>query len=200
MKILNARVNWMRGCENYPYVELLVDKLPNNEQLRYEERAHLYLAESDGLVSFMYHSGDPVNQEGHGGRRFTLTMKDGNTVTLVGPWSSRSGAANELFPECKSIEVSIFTNIDSWDKGHNAYSYHVRWKVLRDAVAKYVPDVRLVEENHYGEIYLNPRILDGYCQRCKGFGYYHHYGDNADTETACERCNSTGKQPIRKEK
>jgi hypothetical protein len=84
MKILRARVNWFDDFDNAPQLEVWIDALPH-DQVRYEQRGHLYFGESDGYVSFFSYRGP---DEGYGGREFTLTMKDGSTQILKGPWSS----------------------------------------------------------------------------------------------------------------
>jgi hypothetical protein len=120
MNILRARVNWRDGWDNHPNLELLVDKMPTIDILRYEEREDLFYAELNGYVSFYYYS-QPAN--GFGGAVFNITMKDGSERMLKGPWSSRAGVANRLgFGPC--LDVSMTDKLESYEKGYTFHAGH----------------------------------------------------------------------------
>ena len=56
----------------------------------------LYVALERGVVmaDMLYH--DPGNENGFGGRAFTLEMQNGTTRRIKGPWSSNSGVVNRV--------------------------------------------------------------------------------------------------------
>lgn len=83
MRITNAKIDWHAEFDNPPTLEVWVDETPY-DQLRYEQRGSCYWGEHNGYVSFFHYSSPG---EGYGGREFTLTMTDGSTKVLKGPWS-----------------------------------------------------------------------------------------------------------------
>ena len=107
MKLISATVDWHEGFANRPTLKLAVDLMPPTEEYRFQEKKFgdsiLYWAEQDGVVQFFAHS--PNNERGYGGREFSLTMTDGSTRKIKGPWSSRAGAMNCHFPH--SVDVTI---------------------------------------------------------------------------------------------
>ena len=132
MRILKGRVNWADGWANEPRVEVLVDKMPDLADLRYEEREGLYYGEKDGYVSFYYYvrPGD-----GFGGRTFKVRMKDGSERDLKGPWSSRAGAMNRFgFGPC--VDVSMTDNPESFERGYTFFSASCTLEVLMEAMDK----------------------------------------------------------------
>ena len=121
MKLLKAKVDWMEKFGNDPRLKVLVDKVPNKEDLRYSYKNGLYYAELDGYVSFFSYRG-PGN--GFGGNVFDIVMTDGRNVSLVGPWSSRAAVANSVgFGPC--LDVSITENPDSYERGYTFCSGHI---------------------------------------------------------------------------
>lgn len=121
MKLIKGRVHWFEGFANDPVLQILVDKLPEMDELRYEEKDGIYYGEKDGYVSFYYYV-----QPGQGfcGRSFKLTMKDGEEKTLIGPWSSNAGAAHGVgFGPC--VDVNIIDNLESYERGYTFYAGHV---------------------------------------------------------------------------
>jgi len=118
MKVLDAKVNWMQGWGNDPTLKVLVDKLPSHDELVYEQKGTLYYTHKDGYVSFFHYS---KPDDGYGGSKFELKMKDGSIKTLVGPWSSREGVMNAagFIP---SVNCAITDEEDVWKKGYTFYS------------------------------------------------------------------------------
>lgn len=103
MRLLRGYIDWMAKFANEPTLVLSVDRLPDLEMLRYEKRESYYFAEYEGYVRFFSYN-RPGN--GFGGATYDLTMTDGTTKQLIGPWSGNASTANTLgFPE--SLEVSI---------------------------------------------------------------------------------------------
>jgi hypothetical protein len=169
MKVLDARVNWNIGWNNDPELEILVGKIPDSADLRYEAKGGIYFAELEGYVSFFYHSGEPEQQEGYGGRSFALTMKDGSTVVLKGPWSSRSACANAV-GFTPSVEVSIFTSSESWLRGFTAFAGHITEELYLSTVERFFTGTVKVEKGvRCGEPRLLLRYTEDPCEVCKGF-------------------------------
>jgi len=128
MEILRGIIDWNELWANGPSIKLIVDKLPDYKDLRYtrhpatdklsRERGHIYYAELGGYVSFYYYSRP---DEGYGGRKFPLSMEDGSTRILVGPWSSNSMSVNRLgLGPC--VEVTITDDEKVWDRGYTFYA------------------------------------------------------------------------------
>jgi hypothetical protein len=113
MKVLEARVNWKEDCANDPSLEILVDRIPEPDTMRYRRSRNLYYAEQDGYVHF-YASGP--DGRGFCGDSFKLQMKDGNTTILIGPYSSRAGVMNKAGFGSPCIDVAIADNRMCWEK------------------------------------------------------------------------------------
>jgi len=139
MKILGMSVNWNLDWANDPILEVLIDEIPSNEVLRYEEKDNMFFAEHDGFVRFFYRSKDT---SGFGGSTFNLTMKDGSKVALKGPWSSRSGCTNKLGFEC-CTEVRLTTDFDDFLHGRFYQSGHITVRKLNDALPTFLPGLHL---------------------------------------------------------
>lgn len=109
LNILRAHVDWNLEYANYPDLKVEVRKLPNTNAFRFrahEARGHtFYWAEYDGFVRYFVH--DHRNSEGFGGRVFNITMESGEKREIKGPWSSRAGVLNSVFPPC--VDVTAYT-------------------------------------------------------------------------------------------
>lgn len=113
MKILAAKVRTYSEFDNLPTLEVLVDKIPDNDSLVYEQKGNSYFAEKDGYVNFFYYSRP---DEGYGGRVFTINTK-GGLKDLHGPWSSNSEAMyQEGFQ--RSVNVSITDDPKAFERGY----------------------------------------------------------------------------------
>ena len=114
MKILKMKVKWNEGLGNSPELQVLVNRIPESDEMIYEHKDGLYFAERTGYVRFyaVSHSGN-----GFGGREFKLKMKDGKEVTLKGPWSSRSAIMNQM-GFTHSMEVHITDNPEKYERGY----------------------------------------------------------------------------------
>lgn len=113
MKVLKAKVNWYKKYTNLPVLELLVDVLPDLDELQFEHKNGIYYAELDGYVQFFYYRSPG---QGFGGAVYALTMKDGTTKELRGPWSSNCSAVNGLgFGPC--VEVSLTKDVKAYERG-----------------------------------------------------------------------------------
>lgn len=104
-KIIDVRVDWMDGWGNDPHWNVLLDspKHPEffawdtvkNPVQTWEHRDGLWRAESGIFVNFKAYSrpGD-----GYGGQSYPVIDTDGRKTIMKGPWSSRAGCANAIFP------------------------------------------------------------------------------------------------------
>lgn len=52
MKLLKGRVDWLPGNVDRPYLYLLVDDVPEVEDMRFIQRQHFYYGERDGFCRF----------------------------------------------------------------------------------------------------------------------------------------------------
>lgn len=103
MKIVSGRINWS-GINGDPQIELVVDRLPSLEEMRFEQRGPLYYAEKGANARFFAYTSPGF---GYGGSKFNIAMKDGSHEVLEGPWSSRAGCMNEAgFGPCVDVTVS----------------------------------------------------------------------------------------------
>lgn len=155
MQIVKGRVNWREHWDNRPEIFVLVDKLPNEDDLVYERRGNIYYAEKDGYATFLQYD-SPSN--GFGGRHFKLKMKDGSIALLKGPWSSSSNAANHHgFGPC--VDVAITDKPDVWERGHTFFSGHVTVACLEEASEKGLIDIgeSYVRKLHSGGTYGRKR-------------------------------------------
>jgi len=77
-------------------------------QLKTEGRGIFYWGcdKESGFVDFFYWN--PHDTAGYGGRIITITLEDGTTQAVKGPWSSSSSVMNRYFPAV--IEVVISTD------------------------------------------------------------------------------------------
>lgn len=133
MKILKAQINWMDGFGNLPFLEVLVDKIPEKEELRYEHRGSIYIAYKGGYASFLL--GDPAKiGRGFGGATFHLPMLDGSVTTLVGPWSSRAAGVNYYFPERCVVDVSITDDEKTFERGYTFLAGHITLELAEEAI------------------------------------------------------------------
>jgi hypothetical protein len=104
MKILKAKVDWMKDWDNHPNLVVLVDKIPNQEELLFNEVNGIYYSICDGYASYLYYV---APGDGFAGRVFTLKMVDGTTRDLKGPWSSRAGCVNTTLHQHDSSKGPI---------------------------------------------------------------------------------------------
>lgn len=160
MKLLNAEVDWMWSWDNDPYLKILVDRIPENEELRYRCHDWCWYAELDGYVSFFSYVGP---SDGFYGRGFELTMIDGSKKVLVGPWSSRAGAVNQLAPPKLPpvMDVAMTDDEAVWHRGYTFYSGHCTVDLVQEWLDEHIakPIWKLVkEESNGGDIVWQPRM------------------------------------------
>ncbi|HRR49605.1 MAG TPA: hypothetical protein P5293_06605 [Bacteroidales bacterium] len=159
MKILDMKVCWYENFDNDPQLQILVDKMPDFDDLLYEKKDGLYFAEKDGYVSFFVYT---KPGEGFGGRVFPITLTDGTKVDLKGPWSSRAGVMNKAgFEPC--LDVHLTDDPEVWKRGYTFYAAHVTKKLVDEYLDKFLPDVFLYkqEDKRDGDIIYLPYLKDG---------------------------------------
>ena len=156
MKVLNASI-WVYNKDvlNGHRLQILVDKIPKLEDLRFECKNNCYFAEREGYVVFYYWSGKG-NEGGFYGREWDITMKNGKKVTLKGAWSSRSGVMNRFFKQ--SMEVSITEDKDSFEKGYTFFAGAITVDLAREVVKRFLPDWTIVKEIKRYELYNENEI------------------------------------------
>lgn len=154
MRVLNAKVNWYKQYANDAKLMVLVDKIPSLNEAIYDHVAVAdgvaYCTSEEGFVHYLFHA--PKNQTGYGGSLFKLATKNGE-VELIGPWSSRSGCMNALFPQHQSIEVHITDREKEFDSGC-FLSGCISVELAREALKLIHPELKLytlldVEETNY---------------------------------------------------
>jgi hypothetical protein len=124
--ILSAQINYQLEWDIDPTIELFFDAMPTKKDYNfvYEERDGTYRAENDeGLGDFLHWKG-PHNEGGFSGHVFTITMKDGTTRQLKGPWSSNSSWVNSMFPDRNPLIEATFCALSNWRdyQGNPTYS------------------------------------------------------------------------------
>lgn len=121
-----------------------VDEWPKLEDFRFERAETLYFAEDHGIVNFFNYNGPG---RGFGGRIFDITMKDGSTRDLIGPFSSRAGVPNrEGFISCFEVAVHL--------KGSPVGGCHITVRKARQLMAEWgLAHWDLVPEIKWGEPY-----------------------------------------------
>lgn len=140
MKPLDAKIHWSFEYANQPTLQLLVDKIPDTNDMRYEYKDNCYFAEKDSYVKFFYYE-RPGN--GYGGAKIPIVLKDRASKILIGPWSSGSYAMNKLFRP--SLDVHIIDKPDDFNRGYTFIAGHVTLEFASKAVLKYLPDVELIK-------------------------------------------------------
>lgn len=152
MKILDARVRWNLGWGNPPGLIVTVDQLPEWSSYRYKHIPTdygrewpknkeykgwqgLYWAEQEGMVQIYSWTGP---SDGFGGRTFRLTMEDGTTRPLKGPWDCGTGLANNHF------EPSMGVSVEDLSRKGILYASYILVEKALDAVAKHAPYARII--------------------------------------------------------
>ena len=152
MKVLNASL-WVYGKKflNGHRLEILVDKIPDESDMRFKEKNGLYYAEKDEYVRFYYWSGKG-NDGGFYGREWEITMEDGSKRVLKGAWSSRSGVINKFFKPC--MEVSIIDDKKAFERGYTFYAGAITIDLAKEVVRKFLPEWTIIKKIKFGdEIY-----------------------------------------------
>ena len=97
MKIKNLTVDWCENWANRPQWRVTFDEPLNALTTPFEDIGDGMLLAVDGEQADFFAYGGPGT--GFGGREFTITMTDGSTRVLIGPWSGNSGDVNACVSE-----------------------------------------------------------------------------------------------------
>ena len=170
MKILKMKVKWNLEWANEPQFQVLVDKMPSLDELRYEslqkDQSRLLFAEKDGYVNFtVLHTnsnGNPIKDDGYGGRHRSFTLTDESILEVSGGWSSRTGVMNKYFTQ--SMEVSITDNPKSYERGYTFYAGAITLLSALGAIERLLPDTKIIKINSYGEEIYVPALKYNSCK------------------------------------
>ena len=199
-KIVDIEVDWKLGWENGPELRVLVTRRPkDDEKLYIRDAKGIYWCVVGDIVEYYFH-GDPPEENAGGfyGRVYELKMRDGTTVRLVGPWSSRAGCVNESF--APTVDVVLTDDPRVMQRGHTfsvgAVTLEaVNWWLLKNCRRMSTLWGMARHVDNQGEIVWAPKRLDGgNCPTCKGFKkippMMEHRID--DDLMECPRCHGMG--------
>lgn len=160
MKIIKARVDWMKNWDNHPHLVVLVDKIPSWDSLVFNEVDGIYYSIIDGYASYLYYK---QPGEGFAGRVFNVKMVDGTTRELKGPWSSRAGCVNTTLYNSDSskgpiVDVTMTDDPDVYSgKVIKCFFHGAITMPLAEKAAK-MARCYLVKEKSGGDITFHPSI------------------------------------------
>lgn len=146
MKTKAIRVNWNLELANEPRLEILVDKIPSLNDLRYVRHPQfgLWYAEHEGYVNFYSWDGEK-NEGGYCGHEFPIKLANGNEVTLLGPWSSRVGSMNTAgFGPC--VDVSLTDSSEAYKRGCTFFAAAVTLKLVEEAINRLGINIHMHKE------------------------------------------------------
>lgn len=144
MKALRVTINWNWGVGNPPSLYALVDQLPKGLRYRFKQSGKglyhgLYFAEEEGYVSFYSYRG-PAG--GFGGRRFVLTLENGEECTLIGPWSGSCAGMNAA-GFTPSMPVLLTDKPEAWRVGSALYGCQATVEWAEKVIAEFCPYAEL---------------------------------------------------------
>lgn len=140
MKLLKAKIDWCLDYDNDPRLKVLVDKMPDMSDARFEQRGSLYFAEKDDCVRFFSYS---KPGEGYGGSKFNITLLDGTPKTLIGPLSSNHDAMNAA-GFTPSFPVVITDDPKTWERGYTFFAGHATLEWVQNALVTIKQRLELV--------------------------------------------------------
>ncbi|WP_312909965.1 hypothetical protein [Natronosalvus caseinilyticus] len=147
MIIENASIDWKEDFANDPQLQVVVDETPSRNELRFEHEDQIWCGIKDGFVSYYAWSGDG-NDGGFAGRCYTITMRDGETVTLKGPWSSRAGCVNQR-SFGPIVDVRITTDPSALERGHTLRAGALTLEAAKQAIDLVDEDAHLERQLRY---------------------------------------------------
>jgi hypothetical protein len=162
IKVLDAEVWWGDGYENAPSVTFTLDRAPcwdiydkrpggGRGQLSTEQEAvvgrglsapttpgwHVYWSEDDGFVTFFTWGGKP--DDGCGGSRRQVRLRDGGSELVVGGWHVGPGVA-----VAAGLPATIDTAMRVKGGYRTAIACFITVERFHFAVAHHLPDVEIV--------------------------------------------------------
>ena len=162
MKVLDAkfkpsgRATMIHGCcRCNGTIQLLVDKIPTEKELRYRvinsdgnivSKGKYYFAELDGYVSVYLHQAGTT--DGFAGHEFKLTFEDGETRIFKGClWDAWSRGVD--VPEY--FGVSITEDPEVFERGHTFYAGYITSELLKEISNDFLPDEEIEIQSSIGE-------------------------------------------------
>ena len=143
-KIIDVRVKWNNdGC----MLKVLMDSIPSEGAMKFEEREHLYLAVDGDYVHYFYYD-QPV--DGTNGWTFKILMKDGSERVIEGPGASNPTSVNAFFPEVGVVQVCMTQHQSHWNDGKTFLYGAVLLEGLVRALKEKGFECGMIE-NHWGE-------------------------------------------------
>jgi len=111
--ILNAKLD---ARYTPPQLVLLVERTPDLDEFRFENKQGVWYAEKAGFVKYYYWIG-PNNAGGFSNTHIPIITKNNTRVILKGPWSSRAGAVNSVgFGPC--VDVLLAEDPEAFSRGY----------------------------------------------------------------------------------
>ena len=165
------KVKWNLEWANEPQFQVLVDKMPSHDELRHESlqvrnNSRLLFAEKDGYVHFTAlntdSNGNPIKDDGYGGRHRSFTLTDDSILEVSGGWSSRTGVMNKYFTQ--SMEVSITDSPTSYERGYTFYAGAITLLSALVAVERLLLDIKIIKVNSHGEAIYVPALKYNPCK------------------------------------
>lgn len=133
VRILDIRPYWSEGFDNYASLHVLASQEPQG--FMFEQRGPIYAAQSGIFVRFYYYTSPG---DGFGGHAFKITMKDGTSKELKGPWSSSAKSVNKVFPEFLCVDIAYTWEMATWERGFTLCGGSIRI----DAIVRWYVDNR----------------------------------------------------------
>lgn len=108
MNVTGGFIDWNGGYDQRPTLHVIISgEIPQLEDFTFksDNNKSFWWAEYDGFFTFF--AGHPDRpRKGFGGDSYTLNVENGDTVTLKGPFSSRSGIVNAYgHGPCVSVKI-----------------------------------------------------------------------------------------------
>ena len=193
--IEDIEVDWRAGWGNRPGFNILFNRLPESNELKYHNENGLYYARKGAYVSFYAHNKDNPEENAGGfyGRVFEINVAGKGLIKLKGPWSSRAGCMNKQgFDAC--ADASITDSLKVMKGKGTFYAGAVAIGAIEDWIREHDDEINwlIVQKiGRDGEITYEPRLKDNDnpCLTCKGLKEYSWLGK---IET-CKACNGSGK-------
>jgi hypothetical protein len=153
--IIDVFPDWYEDFDNAASFKVLLPSLALDEAFKYEEQNGQYIAVAGDQVRMFAYS---KPGEGYGGRKFVISMLDGSSRTLIGPWSSGAYASNSVFKDHLCTDCSITDDPQVMQRGHTFSSGHI---LISSLVEWYVTHRTTVDWGLYA-------MADGSIQPSKG--------------------------------